>query len=148
MDESEEDRWARHRARYLERGTDLRYPEALALAYSELGYTRSAIARKDPLDTTKSTVKSYHERIAAQYGIHTLNAKHPGEFDRQTELTEVTLEDVKSYPRKTREDWYKMAVRNIDDVPASEKGTAWIWSQFQFDANCIEYDGTGDPEIK
>lgn len=149
MDETaDDDRWATERARYLERTTDLRKKEALALAYSELGYSRSAIADEERLDSTKSTVKGWHERIGAQYGIHALNAKNPDDLEVQASLSEVTLEEVESYPRGIREDWYEMAARNIEVVPDSEDGTTWIYSKLQFDSERVEYDGTQqEPEV-
>lgn len=143
----DEERWVKRRANYIERTTDLRKVEATALAYSELGYSNAGIAQKPSLDTSKSTVKSWLERIASQYGIHTLNAKNKGEIDQAENLTEITSDDIEAYPREIREDWYVMAARNVEDVPDDPDGTTWINSKFQFDAQSIEYDN-GEIDIK
>jgi hypothetical protein len=59
--EAEPDRWARERARYIDRTTDLNRSEAEIVAYAELGYSSSGIAKAIGLGA--STVRSKFDDI-------------------------------------------------------------------------------------
>ncbi|QIB75754.1 hypothetical protein GL213_03960 [Halogeometricum borinquense] len=70
-----DERYATLRGRYLSKTTDLRLKEATAVAWSELGYSRRAIARE--MEIGESTVKGYHEKAMALYGLELLEAHVP-----------------------------------------------------------------------
>ena len=78
----DDDREASQRAQFLERHHDLREPVALALAYRELGYSHSGIARK--IGVTAATVGKYMEEIAEEFGPEAVETKRPDE--REGEL--------------------------------------------------------------
>jgi DNA-binding CsgD family transcriptional regulator len=65
-----DERYAKQRSSMIARRTDLRRVEAEAVAWSELGFSRSGIARR--METNESTVKSYHERAMALCGFEML----------------------------------------------------------------------------
>lgn len=54
--DAEPHRWARERARYIDRATELGRTEAKIVAYAELGYSSSGLAKH--VDVSASTVKS------------------------------------------------------------------------------------------
>jgi hypothetical protein len=59
--ESEPHRWARERARYIDRATELDRSEADIVAYAELGYSSSGLAKH--VGVSASTVKSKFDDI-------------------------------------------------------------------------------------
>lgn len=81
----DDDRYATQRSRYLARTTELRRPEAKAVAYMELGYSHRGAAER--LDTTESTVQSYLERAMARYGLEVTETLLPDE--EPPDFTEV-----------------------------------------------------------
>lgn len=83
---AEHDRYAAERARVLERTTPLREPEARALAYSELGYSTSGIARR--VDVSRGTVREYLERATALFGPRAVEPLGPGEDPPDLERVE------------------------------------------------------------
>lgn len=66
LDGSGDEQYVRKRRQYLRRRTELRDPLPEALAYREIGYSSSGIAKK--LDTRKQTVEKWMEEIADVYG--------------------------------------------------------------------------------
>lgn len=63
--EEQEVEYVEERARYLKRATRLKSTESLALAYREMGYSRSGIAKR--LDITEQTALDYIESISEHY---------------------------------------------------------------------------------
>jgi DNA-binding CsgD family transcriptional regulator len=70
-----DERYATLRGRHLSKTTALGVAEATAVAWSELGYSRRAIARE--MGVGSSTVKSYHERAMVLYGLEILETHVP-----------------------------------------------------------------------
>lgn len=115
MSDTAPDRKATERARYIAQTTELTRSEAEVLAWSELGYSHSGIAKQ--ADTSESTVKAYLERAGARYGLEALWAKI--DFDRTSDLTPVEP----GYHRtlKTEEhqrQWIDLVDRQRDSLPA------------------------------
>lgn len=73
VDETDEDREATERGRYLARRHRLREQVALAVAYRELGYTASGIAGK--VDVTPSTVQAWLDDVAERFGKRAIETK-------------------------------------------------------------------------
>jgi len=69
----DDEKYAEARARYLERVADLPRKYGRTLAYSELGYSSSGIAKR--LGKTAGTVKKYLDRLEDQYGREALYAR-------------------------------------------------------------------------
>lgn len=69
----DETKYAQARARYLDRTEDLPRKYGKTLAYSELGYSSSGIAKK--LEKTPGTIKKYLDRIEEEYGTAALYAR-------------------------------------------------------------------------
>lgn len=74
---TEDDREAERRAQFLERRYDFRSPKALALAYRELGYSHSGIARR--IDSTEATVAKYMDAVADEFGPGAIETKRADE---------------------------------------------------------------------
>lgn len=72
-DGSRDEDYVKKRGEYLRRVTDFREPIPQALAYREIGYSHSGIARE--LDTTESTVEKWMEEIAEEYGEETIETR-------------------------------------------------------------------------
>ena len=115
MTRSEHERLAHERAQFLQRQTNLRAPEAEAVAWSELCYSESGIAKK--LDTSPSTVGAYLERAVAQYGPEAAHAR--ASFDVQRSLSEVADDEIVSWPAHYRETWRQAVERHPDRAPAA-----------------------------
>jgi len=116
-----EDRLITQRANYLSRSTDLRENIAEAIAWSERGYARSSIARE--LETSKSTVKGWHERAMAQYGLEIVETLTGDQLEPP--LSEPSYEGVGAeyldelQTRADKERWLECVQRNADKLPAS-----------------------------
>ncbi len=67
------ERWVDRRMQYLERATKLDDTDAEIIAWSELGYSSSGIAKK--VDLGESTVKTHLEEIAEQFGVEATYAR-------------------------------------------------------------------------
>lgn len=59
--ETDPERWATHRARYIERTTDFDGTDCTIIAYAELGYSHHGIGKE--VDVSRSTVKSRMDDI-------------------------------------------------------------------------------------
>ena len=110
-----DERIAHDRARYLETTTELRAKEAYAVAWSELGYSSSGIAKQ--IDRGASTVSTYLERAIAQYGPEAAHAR--ASFDVQRSLSEVADDEIVSWPAHYRETWRQAVERHPDRAPAA-----------------------------
>lgn len=109
------DRYATQRGRYLARTTDLRQPEAEAVAYSERGYSFDGIAKK--LDVSESTAQEYMERAMALYGLEIAETMLPTENPPDYEMVDVDYLDKLS-DRTELETWVKYVDRHADKLPA------------------------------
>jgi DNA-binding CsgD family transcriptional regulator len=120
----DEDRYTTQRGRYIAKTTDLREPEAKAVAYSERGYSFDGIAKE--LDTGESTVQGYIERAMALYGLEAaetiLPSEEPEDLERVDPEYFQTLQN-----RSERNDWLKFVKRHQEKLPAD-------WSQDVLDA--------------
>ena len=108
------DHEARERGRYLARTTTLTEREARAIAYSELGYSDSGIAKR--IECEGATVKRYRERAAARYGHRAIEPK-PSQERGHTDLATVTKDEITAYPPGTREWWVEAARGHPDMAP-------------------------------
>ena len=107
------ERWASRRAEYLERTTVLSNREALAVAYSEQGFSDSGIAKR--IDATESTVGTYLDRAVAAFGPTARHPRHDPEVTR--DLEPVDLEDLADWRQHRREVWQEAADRHPDFAP-------------------------------
>lgn len=107
-------RLATERGRYLARTTDLRRPEARAIAYAEFGFSHNGIAKQ--IETSESTVKDYLERAMALYGLEItktlLPDKEPPDYDRVEPTYHRTLEF-----KTERQKWIKYVDRHQNRLP-------------------------------
>ena len=118
-----DERIAHERARYLETTTELRAKEADAVAWSELGYSSSGIAKQ--IDSGASTVSAYLERAIAAYGPEAAHARATSDLATDDDLTPVTEGDVLEWPAHYREVWRDAVERHPDraaDVATPEVG--------------------------
>ena len=118
-----DERIAHERARYLETTTELRAKEADAVAWSELGYSSSGIAKQ--IDSGASTVSTYLERAIAAYGPEAAHARATSDLATDDDLTPVTEGDVLEWPAHYREVWRDAVDRHPDraaDVATPEVG--------------------------
>ena len=113
MTRSDHERLAHERAQFLQRQTDLRPPEAEAVAWSELCYSDAGIAKR--IDTSASTVGDYLERAVAQYGPEAAHAR--ASFDVQRSLQEVTDVEIGEWPAHYRETWRDALERHPARAP-------------------------------
>jgi hypothetical protein len=63
VDWSNEPRWAKHRARYIQQTTEYDATESVIIAWAELGFSHHGIADCSDLGVTRSTVKSRMDEI-------------------------------------------------------------------------------------
>ena len=120
------EREARERGRFLQRKNGLSDRRALTVAYAELGYSPSGIAKR--IDSTEGTVDNYLDQIAVQYGPAAIEVKTADRRDGG--LAEVTREGLFEYSDETREWWLDLARKHRDLAPD--------WSQ-----DLIEKGGQG-----
>ena len=104
---------ANERARYIEATTDLRPPEADAVAYSELGFSNDGIAKR--IDATASTVGEYLQRAIAQYGPEAAHARADPQRDRDLDV--VTDEQIAQWPPHYRDVWADAVEAHPDRAP-------------------------------
>lgn len=107
-------RYATQRGRYLARTTDLRKPEAKAIAYAEQGFSINGISKK--LDVSESTVKDYLERAMAQYGLEIaetlLPDEEPPDYEKVGPGYHRNLKNTQD-----KEEWVKLVDRHRDKLP-------------------------------
>jgi len=77
-----EERWVERRTQFLDANEDFREPECRAIAWSELGYSSSGIAKH--MDSTEGTVKKYLRAVEKRHGVVPL---YPRQDDFDEELT-------------------------------------------------------------
>lgn len=107
-------RYATQRGRYLARITDLREPEAKAIAYTELGYSFNGLAKH--LDTSESTVKDYMGKAMALYGLGITETLLP-----EQELPDYQRVDPGYHRslsnRRDKEKWIQLVDRYREKLP-------------------------------
>jgi len=114
--EKDVERKVSRRAAYIKASTELSATEAEALAYSELGFSTSGIAKR--MDSTQGTAKTYLGRVIARFGPGAAYVRL--EFDIERDLDPVTVDDIT--------DWTGAAAEwdEVDTEAASRlKGTVW-----------------------
>lgn len=105
-------RTALERGRYLARTTDMDRNVGIAVAWKELGYTDTAIARK--MGTAPGTATQRIDRAVAQYGLSAGWAKLPADRD---DFQEVTREDIAGLDPAVRGEYRAVAVEHPGVVP-------------------------------
>ncbi len=81
--ESDPERWAKHRAQYIERTTDFDSTESTIISWGELGYSHSGISMHT--DVGMSTVKSRMNDIDEQDPTALLT-RRPGEIEVESSV--------------------------------------------------------------
>jgi hypothetical protein len=111
-------RYAQQRGSVLARELpELRRPEAEAIAWSELGFSRGGMSKEDRLDTNADTVKTWHEKAMALYGLEVLE-QHVTESDDNLpvyERVDVAYLDELEQPRLLT--WLSYVDRQQNSVP-------------------------------
>lgn len=110
-----DERLAYERARYLEATSDLSAAEADAVAYAELGYSSSGIAKK--IDSGESTVKAYLARTIAGYGPEAVYARAAGDFATDRDLDPVDADDLEAWPDHYVDAWFDAVGSHPDRAP-------------------------------
>lgn len=111
----DDDRYATQRSRYLAKTTELRKPEAKAVAYTERGYSFDGVAKQ--MDTSESTVKDYMQRAMALYGLEVTETLLPDEEPPDYDGEEVEPGYHESLSEYEREKWVKFVTRHQDKLP-------------------------------
>jgi predicted transcriptional regulator len=113
----DDDRYATQRGRYLAKTTTLREPEAKAVAYAELGYSRYGIARE--MGRNVGTVKDYLQVAQATYGLDAVRTLPTDDLSDPPDLERVEP----GYHRELRDDaeragWLALVRKYDDKLPA------------------------------
>ena len=119
-----DERLAHKRARYLEATTNLRTAEADAVAYAELGYSSSGIAKQ--IDSGESTVRSYLERTIAAYGPESVYARATVEFETDADLAPVESRDVEEWPGHYVDAWLNAVGNHPERAPEGVSPKVWL----------------------
>lgn len=109
----DDDRYAIQRGRYLAQITELRKPEATAIAYSERGYSFDGVAKH--MDTSESTIKDYMQRAMALYGLEITETLLPDEDEPDYEQVEPGYH--KTLDEGEREKWVTFVIRHQEKLP-------------------------------
>jgi predicted transcriptional regulator len=80
----DEHRFVALRSSYLTQTADLRDPVAEAVAWSELGYSESGIAKR--VNRAEATVGTYLDDVAERYGAEAIYARTPEEIHVDADL--------------------------------------------------------------
>jgi len=80
----DEERWIDRRSQYLKRAAPLNDTQAEIIAWSELGYSSSGIAKKAELGET--TVRSHLDEIAERFGASATWARRADKIDLEAPL--------------------------------------------------------------
>jgi transposase len=78
------ERWAERRAQFIESEYDLEQRHAVTVAYSELGYSSSGIAKRTGF--AEGTVRGYLDTLAEELGEAVLWAKRSDRLELDGEL--------------------------------------------------------------
>lgn len=119
-----DERLAHERARYLERTTDLRAAEADAVAYAELGYSSSGIAKQ--IDSTVSTVRGYLARTVAGYGPEAVHARATGDVETDRDLAPVNADALEAWPEHYVDAWLDAVASHPDRAPEDVDPEVWL----------------------
>jgi len=105
---------ARERGRYLARTSELTDREARVLAYSELGFSASGIAKRT--GHTTGTVERYLERIAVRYGHGAIEPRR--EDEREGRPDEARREEILGLSQQSRQWWLDAVNDHREIAPA------------------------------
>lgn len=108
--ELDEHRYVNRRSSKLKRITDLRATVTEAIAWSELGYSSSGIARR--MDTNEDTVGSWMEEAMARYGLSIAEAV--GTHEKIEDPEKVDPDYVGQLKNKDKAKWIEYVVRHGD----------------------------------
>lgn len=134
----DDDRYATQRGRYISRATELREPEAKAVAYSERGYSRHGIAKS--IDRNENTVQDYLERAQARYGLNSILTLFPNQFDDPPELEPAEPGYHRNLsPKEEKIKWLKLVDKHSDKLPQE-----WVLAVF----DAAEQDGLARSKLR
>jgi len=119
-----DERLAHERARYLETTTDLRAAEADAVAYAELGYSSSGIAKQ--IDSGESTVRAYLARTIAGYGPEAVYARATGDFETDRDLAKVDADALEAWPEHYVDAWLDAVASHPERAPEDVDPEVWL----------------------
>ena len=128
-------REALERAQFLEATSELGENEANVLAFSELGYSCSGIAKH--VGCAQTTAEAVLERIAARYGEQAIWPKKADERGK-TKLSEVERGRYLDMPTCQREWWVDIVRRHPREAPE--------WAVEEFGVAGDEEEDDGDDE--
>jgi hypothetical protein len=109
------DHTATARAARLRNGTALSDLEALAVAYSNLGFSASGIAKRT--GRTEGTIRQYLERAAAGYGLSVIETPGPSEWSLEGMPAPITPYQVRTMSHSRRWNYTEVARSYPDRVP-------------------------------
>lgn len=115
---------AHKRARYLESTTNHRAAEADAVAYAELGYSSSGIAKQ--IDSGESTVRAYLARTIAGYGPEAVYARATGDFETDRDLAPVDADALEAWPEHYVDAWLDAVASHPDRAPEDVDPEVWL----------------------
>lgn len=115
---------AHKRARYLESTTNHRAAEADAVAYAELGYSSSGIAKQ--IDSGESTVRAYLARTIAGYGPEAVYARATGDFETDRDLAKVDADAVEAWPEHYVDAWLDAVGSHPERAPEDVDPEVWL----------------------
>jgi hypothetical protein len=75
---TEEQRWVERRTQVLQRRDGLREVIAEAMAWHEIGYTSSGVAKQ--IDASQGTVRAYFDQVEDQHGLAAVLIKRSDEL--------------------------------------------------------------------
>lgn len=77
-------RWAERRASYVQSTRGIEHKYAVTLAFAELGFSSSGIAKRSQL--TEPTVRAYLDELAGRFGEPAVYAKRPDEIGVEADI--------------------------------------------------------------
>ena len=107
------ERYAVQRGRYLARTTELREPEAKAIAYAEQGYSSNGISKK--IGVSESTIKDYLGRAMALYGLEIAETVLPSE--ELPDYHRVNSDYANQLSEEEEKKWREYVRRYSDRLP-------------------------------
>jgi len=124
LDNLPDARYVDQRKSFLARDTRLRRIEARSIAWAELGYTRAGMASDEKLNTSESTVQTYHEKALALYGFEILEWR-AAEDIAPPSYSRVDPAYLDKLKRPDQRRWLEAIERHENALPSS-----WVDSVF------------------
>jgi hypothetical protein len=109
------DHTATARAARLRNGTALSDREALAVAYSNLGFSTSGIAKRT--GRSEGTIQQYLDRAAAGYGLSVIETPGPSEWSLGGMPAPITPYQIRTMSHSRRWAYTEVARSHPDRVP-------------------------------